>query len=74
MGIFGQKEVVAFDFETTGVDPGFDRIIEIGAVKVFDDGRQETFKRLVNPQRQVPFYVKQLTGIDDSMLSEAEPI
>ena len=74
MGIFGQKEVVAFDFETTGVDPGFDRIIEIGAVKVFDDGRQETFKRLVNPQRPVPFYVKQLTGIDDSMLSEAEPI
>ncbi|MCB9699257.1 MAG: 3'-5' exonuclease, partial [Alphaproteobacteria bacterium] len=61
--------VVAFDTETTGLEPfGGDRIIEIAMVqlKIGPDGRVEErddWSTLVNPERDIPRKVTEITGI-----------
>ncbi len=72
--IFGYSDIIAFDLETTGLDPYADCIIEIGAVKYSPDGKFQRFDTFVNPNRPVPFYVMQLTGIDNDMLKDAPQI
>ncbi len=63
--------VVFFDLETTGLDPKFDRIIEIGAVKIHPDGTREPFHRRVNPQMRIPSEVTALTGITNEIAQGA---
>jgi DNA polymerase-3 subunit epsilon len=62
---------VAFDTETTGLNPSEgDEIIQLGAVRVFN-GRllhNETIDQLVNPQRAVPESSVEIHGIDPSLL------
>lgn len=66
---------VAFDTETTGLDPDKgDRIIEVGAVELVNhipSGR--TFRRLINPGRPVSDATVQITGITDDMLADKPP-
>ena len=64
---------VSLDLETTGLDSERDAIIEIGAVKF--RGRQvlDTYQTLVNPFRQLPDFVKRLTGITQRSLDRAVP-
>ncbi len=72
--LFGYEDIVAFDLETTGLDPYSNSIIEIGAIRLLPDGEFEHFSTLVKPQKPVPFYVMQLTGIDNEMLVDAPDI
>lgn len=62
--------MVVFDTETTGIDFGRDRIIELGAVAL-ESGREtggmDAFIRLPEGQTIPPFIVN-LTGITDAML------
>lgn len=57
------REII-FDTETTGFDPnGGDRITEIGCVEVIDlipTGRD--YHQLVNPERDIPKEVTEITG------------
>ncbi len=69
--LFGYEDIVAFDLETTGFDPAFDEIIEIGAVRIRSDGSFERFSTLVSPSRPIPLHIRQLTGIDDEMVAGA---
>ncbi|HOJ01680.1 MAG TPA: helicase C-terminal domain-containing protein [Anaerolineaceae bacterium] len=63
--------LVAFDLETTGLDPQRDKIIEIGAVK-FDGTRiLDTYQTLVNPQRAISPEITQLTSITNEMVRSA---
>jgi DNA polymerase-3 subunit epsilon len=65
----GHREIV-FDTETTGFDAkGADRITEIGALEVIDllpTGRQ--FHCYLDPQRDVPEKVVQITGLTTDFL------
>jgi len=58
---------VVFDLETTGYSPTKDRIIQIGALKL--DGKKiledQTFNKLVDPERHIPYYITEFTHIDD---------
>lgn len=65
--------LVALDLETTGLDPSTDAIIEIGAVR-FNGSRVEAeFNTLVNPNRPIPAFITQLTGINNEMVRNAPP-
>lgn len=59
------------DIETTGGQPAQDRITEIAIF--IHDGKQITdkFHTLINPQRPIPYFISNLTGITDEMVKEA---
>jgi DNA polymerase III subunit epsilon len=62
---------IAFvDLETTGGTFGVDRITEIGIVEVGPSGVSQ-WTSLVNPQKPIPAFVQQLTGITDAMVRDA---
>lgn len=62
------KDYVCVDIETTGIRPKWDKIIEIGAVKVRDGKEVDTFSELIYPGIHIPSRITQLTGITDEML------
>lgn len=57
--------IIAVDVETTGIDPEYDRMIEIGA---FRPETGEVFKTLISPGRVLEQRITELTGITDEML------
>jgi len=63
---------VVVDVETTGTSHGGgDRVTEIAAVVVANGCIGESFHTLVNPERPIPRYITQLTGISTSMVRDA---
>lgn len=60
---------VAFDFETTGLHPATDRIIELGAVKFRDRSVLGSFDMLVNPGIPVTEDAVKISGITADMLA-----
>ncbi len=56
------------DFETTGLGPPGDRIIEVGAVLVRDCEIVGTFSELMDPGFTIPPFITSLTGITNAML------
>src|SRR5579859_6710912 len=65
------KEYVALDLETTGFDPNWDRVIEVGAVAFTTGEVVATLQRLADPGRSVPATVQRLTGIQAQELHGA---
>lgn len=59
------------DIETTGGSPVAERITEIAVF--IHDGNEiiDEFSTLVNPEKKIPYYITQLTGISNSMVAEA---
>lgn len=62
---------VALDLETTGLNAKEDKIIEIGAVLVKEGEIVETFSSMVNPRRQIPDRVVDITGICQEDVEDA---
>ena len=55
MPIATNIEFVAFDLETTGLSPYFNRIVEIGAVRFRADGMEiDRLQQLVDPGCYIP--------------------
>ena len=65
------KMYVIIDIETTGGSPKNEKITEIALF--IHDGQKVTdeFVTLINPERKIPYYITQLTGIDNEMVSRA---
>jgi DNA polymerase III subunit epsilon len=59
------------DIETTGLNPKRDRITEVAIL--VHDGEKVTreFISLVNPEMRIPYRIRELTGISDSMVAMA---
>jgi len=62
-------EYISLDIETTGMTPGADAIIEVGAVLSRDGQIVSEFQTLVNPGRPIPPEITRLTHIDDEMVA-----
>lgn len=62
--------IVVFDTETTGIEFGKDRIIEIGAVALENGAECGVFNALIRlPEGQaLPSFIVELTGITDAQL------
>ena len=59
------------DLETTGVNLGTDRIIEIAIVKMLPDGKQVIKRKLINPEMPIPASSSDIHGITDEMVKDA---
>lgn len=59
------------DIETTGMRSSYDRIIEIGILRVEDNELVQTFHSLINPQTYIPKEITSLTGIRGEDLEHA---
>lgn len=67
---------IVFDTETTGFDPETgDKVVEIGAIRIYDKMRTEdprdTFHVLVNPERDIPEEVVKVHGITNEKVKDA---
>ena len=64
-------DIVVVDFETTGLNPKKNRVIEIGAVRIRAGQVVEEYSRFVNPGEPIPPEITRLTGISDAMVQDA---
>lgn len=66
-----EKDLVFFDLETTGVSTSQDKIIQIGLIKYFADGREPLErKRLINPGITIPEEAIKVHGITNEMVKD----
>jgi DNA polymerase-3 subunit epsilon len=65
------KPLAFIDLETTGVNLGTDRIIEIAIVKVLTDGSRSVKRKLINPGISIPKASSDVHGITDEMVKDA---
>jgi DNA polymerase-3 subunit alpha (Gram-positive type) len=76
-----QSEFVVIDVETTGINSHWDRITEVAAFKVGSAGTlndcqpqraiTDEFTALINPQREIPHWITQFTGITNEMVARS---
>jgi len=67
------KPLAVFDLETTGVNVGSDRIVEISIIKINPDGKEEVMTRRINPGMPIPAEVTAIHGIRDEDVKD-EPV
>lgn len=65
------KSICFIDTETTGLNASYNRIIEVGVLKIVDGQLVKEFKTLVNPQTYVDPFIQQMTGINPEALEAA---
>nr|WP_321244330.1 3'-5' exonuclease [uncultured Psychroserpens sp.] len=65
------KPICFFDLETTGINITNDRIVEISILKVYPDGKEETYTKRVNPTIPIPPEVTLVHGISDDDIADA---
>lgn len=68
------EEYTVLDLETTGLDPAFDEIIEIAAIKYLNGEKVSEFNTLVKPKNRIDEYITRLTGITNEMVNDAPEI
>lgn len=63
--------VIALDLETTGLGPTYDRIIEIGAIKLLPNGELKSLSTLINPEINIPARTTEIHHITDEMVKDS---
>ena len=64
-----KRPLAVIDLETTGVNPGTDRIVEIAIVKILPDGSQQIKRKLINPEMLISKVSSDIHGITDEMVA-----
>lgn len=65
---------VAFDFETTGLYPASDRIVEFGGLRFRGEERLAEFEALANPGIPIGAEAAAVSGISDDDVRDALPV
>lgn len=68
--VYDTAAFIAFDTETTGLDPALGKIVEIGAVKFDRRGIVARYNVLINPEMPMPEEAGKVNGITDEMLKD----
>jgi DNA polymerase-3 subunit alpha (Gram-positive type) len=68
------SEFVSVDLETTGLSPTYNKIIEIGALKIRNEVVVDTFHSLINPNVFIPQKITAITGITNNMVKDSPSI
>ncbi|OHD54617.1 MAG: single-stranded-DNA-specific exonuclease RecJ [Spirochaetes bacterium GWF1_51_8] len=68
------KELVVLDLETTGLNPHYDDIIEIGAVMLKNGIVTARFQKLIKTAKTITPEITKITGIDAGMLTDGVSI
>lgn len=64
------RPLVVFDLETTGLDIVRDRIFQLSYIKVYPDGKEERENIFVNPGKEIPQEVAELTGTSNADVAD----
>ena len=59
------RPIIFLDFETTGLDIDFDRIVEFTTLKVYPDGSNQIKSEILNPGISIPSVATSIHGISD---------
>ena len=70
MNIELKRPLAFIDLETTGVNPGLDRIVEIAIVKIMPDGAKQVKRWLINPEVPIPPQSTEIHRITDDMVKD----
>src|SRR5260221_2337562 len=65
------KPLAFIDLESTGINLGSDRIVEVAIVKLWPDGNRTVKRKLINPQMPIPQSSIDMHGITDEMVKDA---
>ena len=66
------NKFVVVDLETTGnLSKKGDKIIQFAAVVIENGHITDKFSSLINPQKMIPAFIEELTGINDEMVKDA---
>ncbi|MBW6458896.1 MAG: DEAD/DEAH box helicase, partial [FCB group bacterium] len=65
----GLETCIAFDVETTGLDPASEEVIQFSAVKFVNGKIAEELNLFCDPGRPIPSFITELTRIDDEMVA-----
>ena len=71
MNIQLSRPIAFLDLETTGVNLGNDRIVEIAIVRIKPDGTQKVMRKLINPGIPIPAESTAIHGISEDMVKDA---
>jgi DNA polymerase-3 subunit epsilon len=66
-----EQRIAFLDLETTGADARTDRITEVGMILMDDGAVVEEWSTLINPGREIPPGIEDLTNISNAMVAQA---
>lgn len=65
------RPLAIIDLETTGINLGSDRIVEIAIVKIQPDGKKTVKRKLLNPEIPISVMSTEIHGITNEMVKDA---
>ena len=66
-----KNPLCVFDIETTGLQVTKDRIVQIAALKIHPNGKQEELNLIINPEMEIPQEVIDIHGITNELALKA---
>lgn len=66
-----KRPLAYIDLETTGINIGTDRIVEIAIIKQLVDGSRIVKRKLINPEMPIPPGSTEIHGISNEMVKDA---
>ena len=64
------RPIIFLDFETTGLNIEFDRIVEFTTLKIHSDGSKEVKSERLNPGIPIPLVASKIHGISDEDIKD----
>jgi DNA polymerase III epsilon subunit family exonuclease len=65
------NDFVVIDFETTGLSPLANEVIEVSALKYVNRKFVDSYITLIKPKNRIPAYISQINGISNEMVKDS---